>query len=116
MTDDTVRQILRDAADYIAEHGHCKGRLESWSPDADLPAVCALGALRRTGLRHGIAAYGAAVGQLADHLRSRDDDPRIPYAWKRWVDSAQLIPIYNDHEATTAEDVILAMKRAAEDR
>lgn len=92
--------VLRDAAEYIGEYGWIQGDLE----DQFTGSVCALGAITRA-MRDGWNDHGA-LEALRRHLglapQTRDF---ILHPVARW----------NDEKERTAEDVILAMKRAAEE-
>jgi hypothetical protein len=84
-------QVAEKAAELIAERGHCKGRYES----AD-GSLCAVGALRTA---QGIMKMWTAG--LATQTLNR----RVGIAAVTW----------NDWDSTTAEDVILELKRTAEE-
>ncbi|MFF8831316.1 hypothetical protein [Streptomyces sp. NPDC015131] len=103
---------LREAAEYIAEHGHHKGSYEHWSAGAEHPVTCALGALRRVTGDRGMMGgrFYEAAALLGSHLEREGLIPRY-----EGVVPLSHIPIWNDAPERTAEDVILAMKRAAED-
>lgn len=87
------RETCRRAADYIAEHGWMQGSFTNSEGE-----VCILGALHRVTER----CFSAEdlVGQYL-------------FAQGLWSGVGS-IAIYNDAPTTTKEDVILALKRAAE--
>jgi len=95
---DEVGKVLADAAEYISEHGWCKGKLT----DAN-GSVCAIGALSKVlhnsvhPLVH-LETHQKAVRRLGDMLG---------------LENTALIPYWNDHPDRTAEDVILTLKKAA---
>ena len=88
-----ARAVLRDAAEYIAEHGHAKGRFGGVN---DEPA-CAIGAL--------VGAAGSRnAARAAMDIVSRSLGATRSYA-------PAYITAWNDDPATSAEDVILTLKR-----
>jgi hypothetical protein len=91
-------KILRDAAEYIGEHGWIQGDLE----DEATGSVCALGAINNVVL-NGWNDCGALVA-LTAHL-GLDPTPGFLHPIAKW----------NDAKERTAEDVILAFKRTAEE-
>lgn len=107
-----AKVILAEAADYIAEHGWTQG---DYRDDAT-GGVCALGAIwsTRDGIltvdeddgRHkflaSIDVCDKALVLLSQHLNVGP-----PGAWGAHV------PNWNDQPERTAEDVILALKGAA---
>lgn len=112
-------EVLRAAADYIAENGLAKGTLYSFGDKAadEEPSACALGAIRQvTGYdewRGGLDAdFKAATKHLGQYLREQGE---IPSYYDSIRDPSTLIPEWNDSPKRTAEDVILAMKKAAAD-
>lgn len=91
----TPSEVLLKAADTLAERGWCQGGLS----DAQ-GRYCAIGAIRKvTNWSLGKDAR-SAVHRLMDHIET---------------DQYYGIADWNDAPERTAEDVILAMKRAAED-
>jgi hypothetical protein len=91
--------ILRRAAELLGERGWCQGEIE----DGD-GRMCAVGAIRRAAsevmhTRHSWSE-SVALNRLRGQVRTRE---------------MHSIPRWNDAPERTAEDVILAMKRAAED-
>lgn len=98
----TASQIAFKAADYLAEHGHCKGTLEA--PDG---RVCLEGAIRR-----------AAFGQMASIHPALSGDERelweyLTFLVQRDYPDLYIGPVsWNDDIATGGEDVILLLKRA----
>lgn len=101
----TPEENLLAAAEYISENGHIKGYFYPKKEDGSsftteearaqkLPA-CAIGAIYITsGDRHGYVAFEAGQ-KLSRYL------------------GQLVVPVWNDHKDTTAEDVILALKGAA---
>jgi hypothetical protein len=123
----TPDQILLKAADIIAQAGHCKGEYyqaadpgmsaESWAQAEDVAAqsapVCAIGALRRArfgtaGGSHYVTNPASELGQAIARLVTVIGDPPLPDA----TPEGRIIG-FNDAPTTTAEDVILALKKAA---
>jgi len=114
-----AKELLTRAANYLAEHGHTKGAFE-----VDDGAVCADGALQK------VCSYyesnAPTVMYTARELlafQMAKEDPKTDGYLKRWlrygaVSRADVFLYaiwgYNDRDETTAEDVVLAMKRAAE--
>lgn len=108
------KQACRDAAEYIAEHGHCKGSYYYWAdisfdtiaknPQYNPPA-CALGAIAKV------------TGQNVDDVRREYSEPlgRMVGDKASYCGSGFGIQVFNDREETSAEDVILALKRFGED-
>lgn len=107
----TPEEVLEQAAEAIAEHGWHQGYLTSGDPtapdhkDGNPERMCAVGAIN-------YAATGSAF------LWSTEDDPMLaPRARqllrKRLGGACISIPSWNDAPERTAEDVILALKKAA---
>lgn len=115
MIPETPEEVLLKAADEISRCGLHKGFF-TVNPDDPDSAVCLLGAIKR--VVYGNACSGTvgargyanigyantflaqeAVSLLADSLNHADGD----------------LPVWNDLPGTTAEDVILQMKKAAHD-
>ena len=102
----TPSQIAFKAADYMAEHGHCKGTLE----DAE-GRVCLEGAVRM-----------ALFGEMRLNLGSWSifDNPAADELWTYLYSLIQqdypgesLGPVtFNDDITKSGEDVILLLKRA----
>ena len=91
----TPEEILIKAAELIAERGHCKGEL--YDNDGRL---CMMGAME-------MATFGKTFGTTGN-------DYALETAIEKVLDEVdQSIPHFNDHPATTAEDAILTLKRAA---
>jgi hypothetical protein len=103
------REALRAASEYIAKNGHHKGSLYSYEGRSDQePAACALGAIRQVTAVCGYYTgdeYYSAVRRLTLHLMG---------AGHCGV-GGEIIPKWNDAPETTAEEVILTLKRAAEE-
>jgi hypothetical protein len=108
LTSAAVARVLRDAAQYLTDHGWCQ-RLFTANHTDQYPAACALGAIA-------VAAFGEPV-----------DDPyttELP-GWHKY-DKAELalcrylggpwdgVPAWNDAEDRTADDVIRTVRDAAD--
>jgi hypothetical protein len=106
-----AQELLRKAADYMAEHGHTKGAFV----DEGTGRVCADGAIQAAGdwvSINGISVMESARRLLANQVR--EDLGRDPVSDPVSAGVVQeVIWDYNDRDETTAEDVILALKRAA---
>jgi hypothetical protein len=94
----STAKTLRDAADYVSEHGWTQNEMQD-----DEGRVCAMGAIRETTAMYsldGMNALQAMVKSLGlDRNRSGFLHP---------------VAMWNDAKGRSAEDVILAFKRAAE--
>lgn len=107
----TPEEVLLKAADEIARYGLHKGNY-ALREDPDSP-VCALGGIKRAvyGSVYGFAVdekmsvEGAAVLKLENSIKKQGYEPECK--------QLAVIPMWNDEPETTAEDVILAMKKAA---
>lgn len=117
----TPEEILAKAADDLAKYGHHKGNFYSTKEPCDTAPACAYGAMARVaGMTSlGVTFYGdgalvlaEAARRLAGQIRKQLPDNSI---WKKWGDEFTVITGFNDYARTTAEDVILAMKEAAND-
>jgi hypothetical protein len=108
-----VREILQAASAYISENGHNKGALYSWDGKlaGQKPAACALGAIRSVLDDSDILNYFPAAMRLADYLKR---ECLTGPDWQQQNPSA-LVPAWNDRWETSAEEVILALKKAAEE-
>lgn len=109
-------EALRRAADYLSRNGHIQGNLYQYNEGAPMPSACALGALRMVARESDggwlqMPTYAEACHRLVEHLRNQG---AIPNEYVD-IDPSALIPMWNDDPSTTAEDVILAMKMAAEE-
>lgn len=93
MTD--VSEILLNAAHLLEEHGHIRGRSGN-----KVLGFCALGAMNTAAyeLNKSESSYVQAKVRLAEHLG---------------LAGSHMIPNWNDADQTSAEDVKLALKRAA---
>lgn len=103
---------LREAAEYIMENGWHQGSLRG--PDGK--SACALGALQQVHnaqivVDKNAEEYWADVQRLAIFLRE-EYGLFSPLASK--IDPARVVFMFNDSEITSKEDVLLAMKKAAE--
>ena len=98
----TPEELLLKAADDIAENGHHKGSY--FAGEGRTGAACALGALDR-------AAWGATRGVRYSYATERVLSEAIGLLVKQC--GSGLIPRWNDAPGTTAEDVILTLKKAA---
>lgn len=109
----TPQELLTKAAEDVATHGHWKGTFsQSGVPDNIAPA-CIYGALTR-------AATGTTTCYDTADLVVWTVNPLIQQAADllaksigRDRDTWYTVTQFNDADSTTAEDVILAMKRAA---
>jgi hypothetical protein len=100
--------LLRDAAEYISEHGWTRGKMRD-----DKGAVCAMGALymttvvgidniyRATLLGEAVTALGDIAGVAV--IRTGPGSFGV-----------NEVPKWNDAPERTAEEVVLTFKRAAE--
>lgn len=100
------QEVLAKAAEYIGEHGWCQGR----SMDEE-GRVCAMGAINAVlPIPHDIRDLHAEARYLLAAAVAR-------CLLTKYIDNApgrELTVIsWNDDPSRTAEDVILAMKRAA---
>lgn len=97
----TPEEILLKAADDIATNGHYKGNYFAGGDRANGPA-CALGAIDRATYGRGLRTdfHPSPLLASALHLLAKEI-------------GVSNIADWNDAPETTAEDVILAMKRAA---
>ncbi|MEU3052235.1 DUF6197 family protein [Streptomyces griseus] len=110
MNQEFVKINLERAAEYISKHGWHQGDYYSYRAtdaeklglpaDQSHPPACALGAILATGPATADAVIAAAaIGRLATYLDLPDGVG---------------ISVWNDAVDRTAEDVILALKTAAE--
>lgn len=114
----TPEGIIEDAINIIQTKGHIKGALR----DVSTGAVCAEGALRQ-------AAYGVSRVIPSTHINYRAfQDAFTSVDEQTSEDTEEVVPgedgtrtircgygsivTYNDADETTAEDVMLIMKRA----
>lgn len=106
----TPGETLRKAAEIMSERGHCKGALENGAGE-----VCANGAIILA-LKEEDGVARATMGHVFDKeydafKRAADALARsLSTGWSRFR-----IAAWNDLPTTSGEDVILALKRAAED-
>lgn len=98
-----AREALLKAAEIIGRDGHYKGSLCDGDPETG--PVCAMGALFRA--LTGKAQTGIWTEEQSLILREASS---LLYTA---VPTERSIPGWNDDTATSAEDVILAFKRAA---
>lgn len=101
----TPEEALLKAADKLGECGWTQGTLK----DGD-DAMCAVGAVRAAlGGHHALTSPdecdSEALQMLGDHLGLV---PKVGYGYM-----PRAVAIWNDAPERTAEDVILAMKKAA---
>lgn len=97
-------RVLREAAEYIGEHGWIQGDVE----DEATGSVCALGAINAVlpiawedfGALDAMTAYLGLVHPLRTEVVGFTMHP---------------VAKWNDAKERTAEDVVLAMKRTAEE-
>lgn len=102
-------EILRKAADYHAEHGHCKGTYR----DAE-GRVCAMGAIySATGC--GWVEVDGDIFAIGNPLHSRETVAALDYAHLAAREVGHhVVHDYNDQPDTSPEDITLLLKRAAE--
>lgn len=105
-TDAQARALLGSAAAYISEHGHHKGAMFANEP-SPAPA-CAIGSLVACGADMGMGLPDSAFSRAQHLLTNKITES---YGGSEWEINA--IADWNDDPATTAEDVILTMKRLA---
>lgn len=115
----TPEELLLAAADDIAAHGHCKNTYSPPGEDGRAGPVCAYGAMTR------VATDGQTTDYASLHLNDewwRTKRPLIDQAAALLAQhigpTAAGYPFgaitrFNDAARTTAEDVILMMKKAA---
>lgn len=99
---------LRDAAEYIGEHGWTQGKMRE-----STGAVCAMGALCMTAnggteTIHRDSLWGEAVTALGDVA-----GVAVIRTGPGWF-GVNGVPKWNDAPERTAEEVVLTFKRAAE--
>lgn len=110
-------EVLHGSANYLGRNGHIQGQMSAPGSDAEEPPACALGAMKRVSLEladdatTGWDVYIRAADRLGRHLRKTgevgDYGNELPPHLQ--------VPEWNDRPGRTAEDVILAMKRAADE-
>jgi len=112
---DDPRELLKAASEYMAENGHIKRASFKYGvPVKDITDAqemrakgvpsCALGSIEGAWWRRG----------GCDSYMAMSEATNIMTDWVRGNTGFTNIPSWNDHPDTTAEDVILALKRAAE--
>lgn len=106
----TPQEVLEKAAANIAEHGHCKGEYGSLQR-----GFCALGAIRYAATGTGVYRRDLNAAKTHDLVNQAELMLVLELAKDGWRcgESLSLVPMFNDAEATSAEDVMLMMKRAA---
>lgn len=112
----TPEEILTKAADDIATHGHAKETFynSTGRQDWQTAPACALGAIARVtgyasktqGIVREEVFTSEAAKKLAAKIRAKDGRYAL-------ADNYGTITGYNDDDHTTAEDMILTMKEAA---
>lgn len=117
---DNVRDILRDSAEYIAEHGWVQGQsFEGESEDVDFswtriaattPGACALGSIYYISNRFQFEDMARARIALAATI---EGVPPTGSLVQTSIASG-VVAEWNDRPERSAEDVILMMKKAAE--
>ena len=116
----TPADTLRGAAHYIAVHGWTQGDYYDPYDNGPFPATCATGAIsmaahgRRTDDIEALSLdyksdYVRAVDHFADYLDRHTCDPHAP-------DDTTVLPFdYNDAPGRTADQVITALRDAADE-
>lgn len=115
-----AKELLTKAANYMSEHGHTKGAFEN-----NDGTVCADGALQKVcGVKFDASVIRTARALLALQIAKEDsqlNESLKNMGGKEWISEwlraeviQEAIWDYNDRDETTAEDVILMFKRAAE--
>jgi hypothetical protein len=112
--------ILRDAAWYLTRHGWTQGLMYT-DPARPTPAACAVGAIKMAVCGDPLADltgdhaddYEAALEAFAGHL------DRVFYVWGVTdlgdpAAPADVIADWNDHRDRTADQVIAALRAAAD--
>lgn len=112
----TASDFLNEAREYIETHGHHKGAFEDNRPGVENPPACAMGAMHKAWIRQAGSAYTYEVGHAYAEAMQRLTDQAE--ASGVIADSSftgyEAIITWNDAKETTAEDVILGFKKAAE--
>lgn len=98
---------LRDAAEYIGEHGWTQGQIK----DRNTGAVCAMGALCMTE-GHRAFHWKDAVSAVAKVAGVTLVTHQLAEGFGVFAENG--IPEWNDAPERTAEEVVLTFKRAAE--
>ncbi|MFF8831346.1 hypothetical protein [Streptomyces sp. NPDC015131] len=115
--------ILAEGAEYIAEHGHVKGKYfadDVLSPYGT-PAACAMGAMAAANRNGNWETLENAKEKLAKQIKLDFPDfikGSHTLAQERvgvLIDPHAVIAVWNDDPDRTAEEVILTMKKAAHD-
>lgn len=112
----TPRELLLKAADCIAERGHWKGSYSKPGVPMSVGAVCAYGAMSWVATEGNTVAYSDSCTWSEDAEKVIDQAARMLHKQiprSLYENPFNAITYYNDREDTSAEDVILAMKRAA---
>ena len=106
----TPARTLRDAASYLARYGWIQGFYYDPSATVFTPAACLVGAL-------GMVCYGGPVDAPAQQFDDPGfDDFQAAYAFmSAYLDGDGGLYGFNDTRGRTADQVIQALKAAAED-
>lgn len=119
MTD--AKQVLRDAAEYLAEHGWTQDKMYDYSHahNPQHPSACAMGAIEQVSDESSLAR-AEAQGRMANYLKAKglivDQESYIHFVNGSPLGEGIMkhpLAWWNDMPTTTAEDVILALKDAA---
>jgi hypothetical protein len=110
--------VLRDAAEYLAEHGWWQGDMFD-DPDSPCPRVCALGAIRMSAADVGVE-FTTTAGVFADYLVRHHIGAVQPVdAALDWLaglpESESLVSAWNDDPDRTIAEVIAALYSAAQE-
>jgi hypothetical protein len=121
VTNEAVREILAEAAAYIAEHGWTQGEAFEGEGNgvaefnwewvaASTPPACALGGIYYASSRHpweDMCAARLALAAAIENVPVIGDLSQTQFA-------STIVAEWNDRDERSAEDVILMIKKAAE--
>lgn len=110
----TPEEHLLKAAEDMAEHGQAKESFFAPGQRWETAAACAIGSIARSGnlTRDGGIVKEGACGSPAVRLLARQI--RLEHPAYDIHDDYQAVTLYNDADSTSAEDMILTMKRASQ--
>ena len=112
-------ELLHAAALYLKRHGWTQGEFFDLLSDQPFPPACAAGAIT-------IAAYGRCIADSLFDLDdpANDDAIRAMRLFAGWLDGTydpyetsaiDIIGDYNDHETRTVDEVVDALRTAADE-